>query len=537
MTSSEVVELGPHTSVDPQVEMKVATVGRVLRGVAAVYAVAVLIGIQIEPLGDSITAGPRFLRPIPPVSALALAAMALGALLAGDVRNTVKGSVVLRRFGLVLSSAGGLSGLIIMALYVTGMDRDWNEALGGIPAFSVGATLAALGVAIPLLVSRKEPKIIAGQICGLLVFSMTAVIFLGYIFGDPSLGRLFRQTEISASAATLALLTAVGVVLIRPASGLLSTASSPGRGGKVLRRFGPVVLLAPALLLATTQLFPPGDRVDATAFVAVALGLLLLVLLAVLVRTIDIAAVEASAAGAKAERAKIGLSQEAPLAANLSDSLHVLDLVGLEGWDVVTRFRPARGVVAGDTTAVRLLPDGAIGAVMVDVTGHGAEPALGAIRIRDLLINSLAHGHDPAEALEFMVWAPKDDMLASAVVLRVNPDTGEAAIATAGHPPVIHIDAQRADLIPPTGPLLFLDKSSSYHQTTITINPGDSLILFSDGVADVQKTRNGLPEPRALADMLLAEGGVAARSAELTLGFGEAEPGDDQSVIVVFHTD
>lgn len=44
-----------------------------------------------------------------------------------------------------------------------------------------------------------------------------------------------------------------------------------------------------------------------------------------------------------------------------------------------------------------------------------------------------------------------------------------------------------------------------------------TLVVVSDGVADVQRTRNGQPETEVLADAMLGEGGVAARTAELAI--------------------
>lgn len=532
--TQEVAELGPKTAVDPSIEIRMATVGRLMRWIAALFALVVLMSVLVEPLRNALPEGPVFVRSISPASAVSLALMAVGALLAGDVRRSVSTSVGWRRVGLGLCVVAGLFGLGVVVLYLTGADQNWDERLGSVPAFTIGLINLALGVAVLFLVSRRESRIIAGQVSGLLVFTLSGVIFLGYAFGDPSLGRVFRTPEISFQAAFTALLIAIGVVLIRPASGLLSTASSSGIGGRMLRRFGPVVLLAPAVLLLVTEALPTSERINATAFLAVSFGILLLILLGVLVRVIDVTTVEASASAARAERARIGLEQEAPIASRISDALHTVDVKDTDGWEVVTRFRPGTGVVAGDTSAVRTLPDGSIGVVMVDVTGHGAEPALRAIRIRDLLLHSLAHGHDPAAALGFLGWASNDDLLASSVVMRIEPSTGIVSFSSAGHPPVIHIGPQKADLVAPTGPLLYLDPESKYQVASIEMTPGDTLIMFSDGVADVQRSRDGLPEPQALADMLLAEGGVPQRSADLAIGFGDADPSDDQSVVVVF---
>jgi len=62
---------------------------------------------------------------------------------------------------------------------------------------------------------------------------------------------------------------------------------------------------------------------------------------------------------------------------------------------------------------------------------------------------------------------------------------------------------------------------------------GDTLVAFSDGIADVQRTVNARTEPELLADLLLSEGGVATRTADLVLGFADPEPADDQTVVVL----
>lgn len=534
MAEPDVAALGPQTRVDPRVEIQMATFGRVARWVAVAFAVFVLLGVWITPIGEVVPRGHLFVRRSTPAGAAALVTVALGALFAGDVRRAAATSGLWRRVGVALTSVAAAFGVLIIAMFLGNRVDLWGDASGEMPAFGVGVSLLALGVAVPLTVSRKESRVIAGQISSLLVFSLTAMVFVGYLLGDPSLGRLFQRPEISYQEVVSALLTAIGVLFVRPGSGLLSTVSSPGAGGKMLRRFGPVVLLAPALLLFMTETMPAGERIDAVAFVAVSTGVILLVLMGVLVRVIDATSMEASTAGAQAERAKAGLAQEAPLTSNLADVLHLVDITAVDGWDVVTRFRPGHGMVGGDTSVVRTLPDSSFGVVLVDVTGHGAEPAVRAIRIRDLLVHSLALGQDPASALDFIGWAGNDDALASVVVMRLDTATGRARLASAGHPPAIHVGTQTADLIAPRGPLLYLDPSSTFESAEIDLSPGDALVMFSDGVADVQRSRDGLSEPEALADMLLAEGGVAERTADLALGFASPDPSDDQTVVVIF---
>jgi Stage II sporulation protein E (SpoIIE) len=522
---------GRHTAVDPRVEAKLTAAGRLMRWIAFGYAVVVLLGISIPPLRD-VPPGPSVIRDIPAASAISLAVLALGALLAGEVTHTIGSNVFWRRTGVALAAGAAAFGVLIIFVFFSNRTDIWGDRLE-IPAFSVGVVLLVLGVAVPLSVSVIEGRVIAGQVGALLVFSLAAVIYLGYAYGDPSVGRLFLAPEISFQSSLVAVLAAVGVLLMRPARGLLSTASSPGSGGRLLRWFGPVVLFMPALLLLITEIVPLTERVDVLAFVSVGLGLFLLILLSFFVRALDNTAIEAATLAAQAERARTGLEQEAPVVSGMADLFHIADVGDIGGWEVATRFRPGRGTVAGDSSAVFALPDGGLGAVMVDLTGHGADPAIWAIRVRDLLLQTLIVGRSPMQAMGLVEWSVPDDVLASAIVVRIDPESGLVRLCSAGHPPAIVVKEQEAALKEPTGPLLYLRHSMLYEEHEFALAAGNSLVLFSDGVADVQITRNDLTEPESLAALLAAESGPATRTADLVLGFADPDRTDDQTVMVI----
>lgn len=529
--AEQVAAPGPATSVDPRVESRLTNAGRVIRWLATGYAFLGLMGIIFDEL-MGFPPGPSLIRPLTKASAISLAGMTLGALLAGDVSHSTRGNAILRRVGVVLAGAAALFGLFIMFVFFANRTDIWGENLQ-IPAFSVGMILVVLGISVPLSISRRESRVVAGQIGALLVFSLTTVIFLGYLYGDPSVGRLFLRPEISFQASLTSVLTAIGVLLFRPAVGLLSVASSPGAGGRLLRWLGPVILFTPALLLLIAETVPSTERIDVLAFISVGLGLFLLILLSVFVKTLDENAIEAATNAARAERARIGLEQEAPVVTRLAEMLHTVEVDDVDGWEVATRFRPGRGSVTGDASSVRRLPDGSLGAVLVDLTGHGALPAMWAIRTRDLLLHSLVSGHSPAKAMEMVDWSAPGDILASGLALTIARDTGEVRMCSAGHPPLIFVGSLEVELKNPTGPLLYLDVASEFGEERFSLGPGDALVAFSDGVADVQVLENGRTQPEILGEMLLAEGGNAARTADLVLGFAAPEPKDDQTVVVI----
>lgn len=529
--ADQVAAPGPVTTVDPKLEARLVFTGRLFRWLAVGLAIVGMLGIINPQLAD-IPPGPGLVRDMPLASAVSLAVLAFGALIAGGSTRSIAGRVGWRRLGVLMALSAAAFGVFVIYVFIARMTDIWGEGLA-IPSFSVGVILVVLGLALPLSVSRVDWLVIAGQVGALLVFSLTMAIFLGYSYGDPSVGRLFLQPPISFQASTISVLLAVGIFLMRPAGGILSTVSSPGAGGRLLRLFGPVVLLTPGVILLVTELVSPTDRVDVLAFVSVGFGLFLLILLSFFVRALDETALEASDSAAQARRAQTGLEQEAPVVSGMAEMFHLVDVEGIDGWDVATRFRPGTGSVAGDTSAVLRLPDGSIGVVLVDLTGHGADPAVWAIRMRDLLLQTMVAGEEPTDALRLVGWAVPGDLLASAIVVRLDPATGRILLSSAGHPPAIVIRDQEAELMSPTGPLLYLEHSYLYEEHEFVLNAGDALVAFSDGIADVQRAVRGRTEPQMLADLLLAERGSAVRTADLVLGFADPEPGDDQTVVVM----
>lgn len=538
MVTSRVSSQGQVTRIDPSVQSSVARVGRAIRWSTTLYTVAVAGSAATGWFEKSIQQpGPGVWRRIAPSLAIGLAVLAFGSLAAGDAREADERQALWQRLGATLSLLTAAFGIYLMAAVSLDLSSLFRRVPAEMPAFSGGLCLFVLGVSVPLVTSRVDLRVVVGQVGSLLILSLTGAILIAYLFGDPSIGRLIAGPHLSLQAAVITLLLASGILLIRPGSGIVSVASSPGAGGRLLRRFGPPALAIPAVLLLLAEAQPASDRIDVLAFVAVGLGLVLLTFLAVVVRTIDHTAVEASTAAAEAERAKIGLEQEAPLVADLADLLHIVELNGFDTFDIATRFRPATGPVSGDATGVRLLPDGRIAIVLVDVTGHGAGPAVQAVRTRDLLMGALSLGASPAGALGYVdSWVPSASF-SSAISIILDPGERVGIYSSAGHQPAILTSTQSWRLLSSTGPLLHLNDSSEYREESFELELNDTLVVFSDGIADVQRERGDRTEVEELATLLLAEGGHAARTADLVLGFCDSEAIDDQSVVVVRSTD
>jgi serine phosphatase RsbU (regulator of sigma subunit) len=108
--------------------------------------------------------------------------------------------------------------------------------------------------------------------------------------------------------------------------------------------------------------------------------------------------------------------------------------------------------------------------------------------------------------------------MATAVVVELDPATGEVAVANAGHLPVLRATAAGADFLSGgRGPALGLLDAAGYQEARIRLAADDRLLLFSDGL--VERGREGMaaglerlraaaasspPGPQALLDAVLA---------------------------------
>lgn len=203
------------------------------------------------------------------------------------------------------------------------------------------------------------------------------------------------------------------------------------------------------------------------------------------------------------------------------------------------RYLPT-GSVGGDFFTISALSDTQAAVFLCDVAGHGVRSALVTAMIRALVEELKPAATQPGEFLTKLnndlcaiLKHTGTPLLTTAFYLVVDGVTGVMRYANAGHPRPAH--ARRAaeevlSLVNASGkaqPALGLMDSVQYQTSEVILYPGDRLVLFTDGLIEVQdsegklynqamfleavRTRMGLPAPR-LFDELLEE--VRAFSAE-----------------------
>jgi PAS domain S-box-containing protein len=178
------------------------------------------------------------------------------------------------------------------------------------------------------------------------------------------------------------------------------------------------------------------------------------------------------------------LYREQREAAEILQQALVPDIQPMPGLDIAARYRQARSTVGGDWFDVVPLPDG-WAVVVGDVVGHGLPAATLMAQYRNALRAYLLQGDRPATAIAKLHQLSDllADPFATVLVGRLGR-RGELHLATAGHfPPLVLRDgiaapaAMGAEL--PLGGMAAVP-----HEVTMRIAPGDTLVLFTDGLVE-----------------------------------------------------
>ncbi len=221
-------------------------------------------------------------------------------------------------------------------------------------------------------------------------------------------------------------------------------------------------------------------------------------------------------------------------------------LPSVPGIEVAVAYRPAAEEVGGDFYDLWPLTEGVWGFAVGDVCGIGAEAAAFNGVARATLRALSITGADPAEWLEGLNTAllfgagdePQGERFCTVVAgtLRVDGRGAILRLATGGHPPpVLRRPQSPPAAIRVTGTLIgaFDDVDISEHE--LRLEPGDQLVLYTDGVTDVRQPDGTILGERGLLDLL----GAADQSAEALVGrlvdrlWSERPPEDDVALLVL----
>ncbi len=176
----------------------------------------------------------------------------------------------------------------------------------------------------------------------------------------------------------------------------------------------------------------------------------------------------------------------------------------------VHRYEPAESV-SGDFFSVSALSENEAAMFICDVTGHGIRAALVTAMIRALTEELKPLSRDPGMFLRKLnsdlcsiLKTTGSPMLTTAFYLVADSTTGVVRFANAGHPKPLLV-RRSAGRVEPLGnitgqsqPALGLFDDPAYQSTEVTLAPGDFVMLFTDGLYEVQGLNEELYSPERM---------------------------------------
>lgn len=179
--------------------------------------------------------------------------------------------------------------------------------------------------------------------------------------------------------------------------------------------------------------------------------------------------------------------QELEVARLIQQNFLPKELPDLPGWHVAAYYRPAREV-GGDFYDVIPLPGDRVGFVIGDVTDKGVPAALVMAATRSVLRASAMRLVDPGQVLErvneHLCPDMPEKMFVTCLYGVLEPETGHFRFANAGHDLPYVKTAEGSVELRARGMPLGLMPGMPYEEKETVLEPGDSLLLHSDGVVE-----------------------------------------------------
>ena len=245
-------------------------------------------------------------------------------------------------------------------------------------------------------------------------------------------------------------------------------------------------------------------------------------------------------------RTRLGLRghRAEALLLELSDRLRLQSAPGsgLAGWSATHALVPAGGARFSGDFLITCAPEyPGLNVALVDVSGKGSRAAGRALQLSGALL-ALLDAVPPDAFLEsandYVLLRDWEESFATAIHANVDTGTGRFEIYNAGHHPAArwrHRD-RRWDLLEAGGPALGLLPGERYRPSEGELEPGDALLLFTDGLIE----RPGQSLDLGVARLLDGAERVLDQEWVLTAGAGErlvrtvaGDTGDDRALLLL----
>ncbi len=185
----------------------------------------------------------------------------------------------------------------------------------------------------------------------------------------------------------------------------------------------------------------------------------------------------------------VTLQNELDVAGKIQQSILPTEFPIHENYQLHAHMEPARDV-GGDFYDIFLMDAGHIGLAVADVSDKGVPASLFMMSSRTLLKGTAIGQPEPGEVLadvnDLLIEENETLMFVTVFYGVYSPRSGTLTYANGGHNPplIVHSDGS-SEFIPPfTGVALGIAPGITYPQGSVTLEPGDTLLLYTDGVSE-----------------------------------------------------
>jgi serine phosphatase RsbU (regulator of sigma subunit) len=201
------------------------------------------------------------------------------------------------------------------------------------------------------------------------------------------------------------------------------------------------------------------------------------------------------------------MERELQLAREIQTTFIPKKLPELPGWEISALWQPARQV-GGDFYDILMLDEDHIGFVIADVADKGMPAALFMTLIRTLIRAAAMDKSSPAAVLKqvnnLLIPDSKHGMFVTVFYTVLSLKSGKLVYANAGHNPPVVKRFNQNDMIELTRTTIALGIFDEIEvcDRELTINPGDWILLYTDGVTEAFSAEEEIFGTPRLLDLL-----------------------------------
>jgi sigma-B regulation protein RsbU (phosphoserine phosphatase) len=245
----------------------------------------------------------------------------------------------------------------------------------------------------------------------------------------------------------------------------------------------------------------------------------------------------------KVKKAYDQVDRELKVVADIQLSLLPTDLPKIPGLDLACHYQTSTRA-GGDYYDFFELPDGKWGVLIADVSGHGT-PAAVIMAVTHSIAHMLAEPPVPPSRLLNFVnrnlttrYTSGSGTFVTAIYGVYDPRSRTLTYASAGHPParVLRGCGQIMQLNGEASLPLGIDAGEGYTDHEYRLEPGDVLILYTDGITEARSPQGDMFGEARLDEAAVCRGSAASTLESILSGVdrfrGSRTLGDDRTLLV-----